>query len=70
MNAEAPWLLDANLTLQQGATLDLYGTSIGGDVDQLRLRSNNHKLADGSEDPANTITVPATNGSYFYRLRF
>ncbi len=35
------WQLDANLILQDGATLQLHGSEVGGDVDQLRLRSNN-----------------------------
>lgn len=34
------WLLGANLILQQGATLPLKGTSVGGDVNELRLKSN------------------------------
>ncbi|MBX6313864.1 MAG: right-handed parallel beta-helix repeat-containing protein, partial [Isosphaeraceae bacterium] len=34
------WLLRANLKLEQGAELDLHGSSIGGDVDQLRLKSD------------------------------
>ncbi len=33
------WLLRANLVLQQGATLVLHGTAVGGDVNQLRLQS-------------------------------
>ncbi len=35
------WLLKANLKLENGATLNLYGSSIGGDVNYLRLKSNN-----------------------------
>ncbi|MEX1997403.1 MAG: right-handed parallel beta-helix repeat-containing protein [Candidatus Andersenbacteria bacterium] len=35
------WFLGTNLVVQQGATLQLHGTSIGGDVDYLRLKSNN-----------------------------
>ena len=35
------WYLQANLTLQNGAVLSLHGSSIGGDVDQLRLQSRN-----------------------------
>ena len=33
------WILRANLHLKEGARLDLHGTSIGGDVDELRLAS-------------------------------
>jgi parallel beta-helix repeat protein len=57
------WLLDADLLLQNGATLNLHGTSIGGDVNQLRLRSNNRVLADGTQDPTNTIWVRADYGN-------
>ncbi len=39
------WLLGANVILQQGATLQLHGSEIGGDVDELRLRSNNTTVA-------------------------
>src|ERR1041384_5431620 len=35
------WLLRANLNIADGSTLLLHGTSIGGDVDYLRLQSNN-----------------------------
>ena len=35
------WFLGANIILQNGATLILHGGSIGGDVDELRLKSNN-----------------------------
>lgn len=35
------WLLRANLILQAGATLVLKGSSAGGDVNELRLLSNN-----------------------------
>jgi parallel beta-helix repeat protein len=37
----AVWFLKANLILQNGATLQLHGTSIGGDVNTLRLKSDN-----------------------------
>lgn len=36
----ATWFLGANLLLQEGATLVLDGTARGGDVDELRLRSD------------------------------
>ncbi len=39
--APGVWHLGANILLQDGAHLLLHGTSIGGDVDELRLRSNN-----------------------------
>ncbi len=35
------WHLRANLVVENGARLALYGTKIGGDVNQLRLQSNN-----------------------------
>lgn len=35
------WLLKANLILSNGATLTLKGSSLGGDVDELRLMSQN-----------------------------
>ena len=35
------WLLGANVVLQQGATLQVHGSEVGGDADELRLRSNN-----------------------------
>jgi poly(beta-D-mannuronate) C5 epimerase len=36
----ATWTLGANLILNGGARLDLHGTAIGGDVDELRLKSD------------------------------
>lgn len=35
------WFLGANIFLQQGAKLILHGSTVGGDVDELRLKSNN-----------------------------
>ena len=35
------WHLKANLIVEEGAQLVLHGTGIGGDVDRLRLQSNN-----------------------------
>ena len=35
------WFLGANIMLQNGATFVLHGGSVGGDVDELRLKSNN-----------------------------
>lgn len=37
------WRLDADLVLEGGATLHLVGTALGGDVDELRLRSDNRE---------------------------
>ncbi|HWN94768.1 MAG TPA: right-handed parallel beta-helix repeat-containing protein [Methylomirabilota bacterium] len=39
--APAVWHLRANLVMENGARLLLHGTKIGGDVNQLRLQSNN-----------------------------
>ncbi len=44
-SAPGVWLLGANILLQDGAELVLHGTSIGGDVDELRLQSNNSTAA-------------------------
>jgi len=41
------WFLDATLIVRDGATLRLHGSAIGGDVNELRLRSDN-SMADGS----------------------
>lgn len=35
------WLLKANLKLESGAKLNLHGSDLGGDVNWLRLKSNN-----------------------------
>lgn len=35
------WFVGSNIWLQQGATLNLHGSESGGDVDELRLRSDN-----------------------------
>jgi parallel beta-helix repeat protein len=40
--SNAVWELHANLRVTNGATLELHGTEIGGDVNQLRLQSNNN----------------------------
>jgi parallel beta-helix repeat protein len=42
------WLLKANLRLEQGARLNLHGASVGGDVNELRLRSNNSSAANST----------------------
>lgn len=39
------WFLGANLKLESGMTLALLGSAIGGDVDELRLKSNNSSVA-------------------------
>jgi hypothetical protein len=41
------WFLGATLFVKDGATLQLHGTAAGGDVNELRLRSDN-STADGS----------------------
>jgi fibronectin type 3 domain-containing protein len=43
------WLLSANLTVEDGSTLALHGSVVGGDVNQLRLLS---------------LTTPSTNAVY------
>jgi poly(beta-D-mannuronate) C5 epimerase len=39
--APGVWHLRAELVVEEGARLVLYGTKLGGDVDELRLQSNN-----------------------------
>src|SRR5688572_18945102 len=39
--ANGVWHLRANLIVEEGAQLVLHGTGAGGDVDELRLQSNN-----------------------------
>lgn len=41
----AVWYLKVGLVLQEGARLEVQGTDVGGDVDELRLRSNTHQWA-------------------------
>jgi parallel beta-helix repeat protein len=55
--APGVWHLRANLLLEDGAELRLHGTKIGGDVNQLRLQSNN------SLDPNSVINITADWGS-------
>jgi parallel beta-helix repeat protein len=57
------WLLDANILVVNGGTLDLSGTSIGGDVNQLRMRSDNYKLANGWDNPTNSVAIQARYGN-------
>ena len=51
------WLLEANLKLEEGATLLLHGSALGGDVDQLRLKSNN------DAEPFNAVWIRADWGT-------
>lgn len=44
--AKKGWLLGSNIVLEGGAKLNLYGVAVGGDVDELRLKSNNTGAAD------------------------
>ncbi|HSH31585.1 MAG TPA: right-handed parallel beta-helix repeat-containing protein, partial [Candidatus Saccharimonadales bacterium] len=55
------WLLGANLRLEQGATLQLHGSEVGGDVNELRLRSNN------TSDATSTIFIRADWGNISMR---
>lgn len=43
---QAIWKLDANVRIINGGSLLLHGTAIGGDVNELRLRSENTDAAD------------------------
>ncbi len=45
-SANKVWFLGANIILQNGAVLTLYGDEAGGDVNELRLKSNNNSLSD------------------------
>src|SRR4051794_17867718 len=47
------WELRADLVLQNGASLVLHGTSAGGDVDRLRLRS----AASGAATEVSSVTA-------------
>jgi parallel beta-helix repeat protein len=49
------WLLRANLQISDGSVLVLHGVSIGGDVDELRIQSNN--------DSSGYVTVTADYGT-------
>lgn len=39
------WLVGSNIWLQNGATLQLHSSAVGGDVNELRLKSNNSTTA-------------------------
>jgi mannuronan 5-epimerase len=54
---EKIWFLGANLLVQEGSKLIIHGSSAGGDVNELRLRSNN------AADLHSFITVLADWGS-------
>lgn len=45
-SANKIWFLGANLFLQEGAKLVLHGSSVGGDINELRLKSNNLNIKD------------------------
>ena len=51
------WLLGANLRMEDGAMLQLYGSDIGGEVNELRLKSNN------TADPHNIVFIRADWGT-------
>ncbi len=55
--SEAIWILRVNLFLEDGATLLLHGSEAGGDVDELRLRSND------SSDTGSIIAIRADWGA-------
>ncbi len=55
------WQLGANLRLEGGAALLLHGSEVGGDVDELRLRSNNSSAANS------TISLRAQWGTFSLR---
>lgn len=55
--AQKIWLLRANLYITGGSTLILNGTPIGGDVDQLRLQSNNNSTTN------NFVSIIADHGN-------
>lgn len=46
--ADKVWLVGSNIWLQNGATLRLHGSSMGGDVNELRLKSNNSSVANST----------------------
>ena len=50
------WLLSASILLTNGASLRLWGSRAGGDVDELRLRSDN------TGEPGSVVSVTADHG--------
>ena len=68
------WILRASLILQQGATIRLHGANVGGDVNVLRLRSDDtgaaYILADWGTIDIDSVTVESwdeTVGNYDHR---
>src|SRR6266542_823302 len=59
--APGVWHLRADLQVENGATLVLYGTKIGGDVNQLRLQSNNSLTTD------NVVSITTDWGNIDFR---
>ncbi|MDO8183491.1 MAG: NosD domain-containing protein [bacterium] len=61
-SANQIWFLGANLFLQQGAKLVLHGSPMGGDVNELRLKSNNLSANDFIKISADwgTIDIDST----------
>lgn len=51
------WLLSASVVLTNGATLRLHGRAAGGDVDELRLRSDN------APGPGRVVSITADHGT-------
>ncbi len=51
------WVLRANIVVDQGSTLLLHGTAVGGDVNQLRLQSDN------SSAPGSYVSITADWGT-------
>ncbi len=57
------WLLGANVVIQDGCTLVLHGSAVGGDVNQLRIQSLNSGAAGGFvyvEADYGTLDINAT----------
>lgn len=57
MQAGSMWTLSADLFIEDGTTLRLVGTDAGGDVDELRLRS----------DPSRFVQMTADHGTFEIR---
>lgn len=53
-DSPAIWVLNANLQITGGSALNLHGTPAGGDVDELRIQSNN--------DATGYVTITADYG--------
>jgi len=72
--AAGVWYLQCELFMENGAKLVLHGTKIGGDVSELRLKSNNHPeaLRPGSTEPfgTNIISLTADWGEIDIRSTF